>query len=282
MAYGVCIVLRVNVLFMISMCIHLFLILGHGVFTYSAIEVGTYIAEYKGRRINPVLGQTLIDDNVGQYIYFFSRNGQEHCIDAREAENICKFINDAPKRYTNTVMRVVDGEMPTLRLFAKRNIIPGEELRYTYDDEDPSRMWWRKDKRYLKPRVFSLDTPTVQIRDANIALLRSSDQLPSNDSKLKINSLEEDASSENISSQVVTDTDTGNNALGSVVASCEIEDVGRYVINETSSQPDVPTVHVSCDVESKEDGSVASGCDVDAVCAGYCADVDVKSRENDQ
>ena len=99
----------------------------------------------------------------------------EYCIDAILHVGICKFINDAPKRVANALMRVVDGDPPTLRLFARRSTNVGEEIRYTYH-EDTSRMWWRREERYLKPFTLPLNVPSVSIQAANEAILDRTDK----------------------------------------------------------------------------------------------------------
>lgn len=104
--------------------------------------------------ITPEDGQNRIDDNNGKYVYFFSRGGKEYCLDAMLSHNICKFINDSPKKYSNSYMKIVDVsplEPPKLALFSKKRILEGEELRYSYDESD--NMWWRSKgyERYLKP-----------------------------------------------------------------------------------------------------------------------------------
>lgn len=124
--------------------------------------------------ITPEDGQNRIDDNNGKYVYFFSRGGKEYCLDAMLSHNICKFINDSPKKYSNSYMKIVDVsplEPPKLALFSKKRILEGEELRYSYDESD--NMWWRSKgyERYLKPLHLMPGYIEVSIDDANKAII---------------------------------------------------------------------------------------------------------------
>ena len=56
-----------------------------------------------------------------------------HSIDASTSARICKYVNDTSSKYANCEMRIVEcNNKAHLCLFAKRNIIDGEELRYIY------------------------------------------------------------------------------------------------------------------------------------------------------
>ncbi len=60
---------------------------------------------------------------------------------------MCRLVNDGTGNEENAVMKKVTVEnRPHLALFAKRDILAGEEIRYSYGDNLPNTPW-REQKR---------------------------------------------------------------------------------------------------------------------------------------
>lgn len=58
------------------------------------------------------------------------------------SERLGKFVNDSPNKWANAVIKItyIQGN-PHLFLYAKKDINPGEEIRYDYGAPG---LWWRK------------------------------------------------------------------------------------------------------------------------------------------
>ena len=129
-------------------------------FATKVISPGTYIGQYMGEEIDVVESERRIEIGKGNYIYHFMKGQKEYVIDAIESTCIIKYVNDSPKRYANCQMRRIDINGPALGLFAVKEILVGQELRYPYGD-DPEKLWWRKHKQYVKPRFIKNGCPVV-------------------------------------------------------------------------------------------------------------------------
>ena len=73
-------------------------------------------------------------------------------IDATDTQRLCKFVNDEKQggKACNAVMKLkVYNKYPRLCLFATRDILQGEEIRYDYGDDSVS---WRQ----IKVRQFKI------------------------------------------------------------------------------------------------------------------------------
>ena len=139
-------------------------------FATKVISPGTYIGQYMGEEIDVVESERRIEIGKGNYIYHFMKGQKENVIDAIESTCIIKYVNDSPKRYANCQMRRIDINGPALGLFAVKEILVGQELRYPYGD-DPEKLWWRKHKQYVKPRFIKNGCPVVDSDEFPICVL---------------------------------------------------------------------------------------------------------------
>ena len=93
---------------------------GLGLFALAPIRTGEFIVEYWGKRISSKKA-----DELGTK-YLFELNGR-WVIDGSDRRNTARYINHACK--PNSVARVERG---TIRIRAKKNINPGDEITYHY------------------------------------------------------------------------------------------------------------------------------------------------------
>lgn len=140
---------------------HIDSFIGHGVFTKTAIVKGSPILCYTGdlisrkeaeRRSNAYAKQ-----NFGCFIFDLHFNGKRLSIDATLSSRLGRFVNDSPPNFNNCLMKqYVINHQPQLILVAKRDIVPYEELRYSYNDEN---LLWREKPNYCSP--FMLPSEVV-------------------------------------------------------------------------------------------------------------------------
>ena len=64
----------------------------------------------------------------------------------------------------------IDINGPAIGLFAVKEILVGQELRYPYGDE-PEKLWWRKHKEYVKPRFIKNGCPVVDSAEFPICVV---------------------------------------------------------------------------------------------------------------
>jgi len=93
---------------------------GLGLFAQVPIRKGTFIIEYWGKRL-----PADIADEIGTK-YMFELN-QRWTIDGSDRRNIARYINHSCR--PNAEARTVKG---TIRIYAQKNIKPGEEIAYNY------------------------------------------------------------------------------------------------------------------------------------------------------
>jgi uncharacterized protein len=93
---------------------------GLGLFAVAPIRAGQFIIEYWGKRISSEKA-----DGLGTK-YLFDLNGR-WVIDGSDRRNTARYINHACK--PNSVARVERG---AIRIRAKKNINPGDEITYHY------------------------------------------------------------------------------------------------------------------------------------------------------
>jgi SET domain-containing protein len=96
---------------------------GLGLFSRVAIPVGSFVAEYTGKRISTKEADAL----PTRYLFEIDR---EWTIDGSPRSNIARYINHACE--PNCEADVKDGR---IMLFAKRDIEAGEELTFDYGKE---------------------------------------------------------------------------------------------------------------------------------------------------
>ncbi len=106
---------------------------GLGLFSVSHIPKGEFIIEYTGERISEEEAQR----RAGKYLFTIT---QDVTVDGRGRENIARYINHS---CTPNAEAEADEEELRIRIFAKRNIKPGEELTYDYGKE-----YWNQ---HIKP-----------------------------------------------------------------------------------------------------------------------------------
>ena len=96
---------------------------GRGLFTNEAISPGACIIEYTGRSVS----RAEMIANSGKYLFWTSRWTM---IDGNIAGNSARFINHSCAPNCE-----IDIRHRRVYVFAKRTILPGEELTYDYDLE---------------------------------------------------------------------------------------------------------------------------------------------------
>ncbi|KAK3085105.1 hypothetical protein FSP39_024330, partial [Pinctada imbricata] len=131
-------------------------IVGKGLFSKREYAEGEFLIDYKGELISSEEGKKRYDSlsvKLGSFLFFFTCRKKKLCIDATFTKGLCRFGNDAGPgdRMENSEMRMVYSEKlkrPFLALFAKRQILKGEEIRYDYNDIN---LPWRKQTKVVKP-----------------------------------------------------------------------------------------------------------------------------------
>ncbi|XP_068188438.1 uncharacterized protein [Antennarius striatus] len=131
---------------------------GSGVFTSETIKRSTFVVEYRGK-ISQKQTKTVTCDSLENYVFDFSWNGTNWCVDASIKDgSLGRLVNDDHRR-PNCKMKKIDYEgEPHLCLFALRNISPGVEITYNYGE---SSYPWRS-----KESIEELNTSQ---RDTNAA-----------------------------------------------------------------------------------------------------------------
>ncbi|KAJ8045348.1 N-lysine methyltransferase KMT5A-B [Holothuria leucospilota] len=103
--------------------------IGKGVFAEKNFQKGEFLFEYPGHLKSADSTSSL---NEQTYIFYFMCNGSHLCIDATDSSGIGKYANDDWKD-PNAVVKLVHLEkIPKLLIFARKNIITNEEIRYDY------------------------------------------------------------------------------------------------------------------------------------------------------
>ncbi len=96
---------------------------GRGLFALEAIPKGACVIEYIGRPATP----KQMEENTGKYLFWTSAKTM---IDGNIRENTARYINHSCRPNCE-----VDQKGKRIFIFAKRRILPGEELFYDYGDE---------------------------------------------------------------------------------------------------------------------------------------------------
>uniref|UniRef100_A0A3B3TG06 Uncharacterized LOC111855400 n=1 Tax=Paramormyrops kingsleyae TaxID=1676925 RepID=A0A3B3TG06_9TELE len=113
---------------------------GRGVFAVSAFEEGEFIVEYRGDLINFEEAQRrrrIYHDALKGFMIDFIWQGKCWTIDAAlDDGSFGRLFNDDHLNPNCIIKRIIVGRQPHLCIFAMRDIIPGEELTYTYGDAD--------------------------------------------------------------------------------------------------------------------------------------------------
>ncbi|KAG8001019.1 Histone-lysine N-methyltransferase set-1 [Nibea albiflora] len=126
---------------------------GRGVFA-SAFRNGDFVLEHRGKLFppdSPPVFETYTETEA-TYLFEFKWKGRSWCLDASlEDQSLGRLVNDE-HRNPNCKMQVLQVDnMPHFCLFAVRDIVPGEEVTYSYGDSD----WpWHK-QRFNTLLIFS-------------------------------------------------------------------------------------------------------------------------------
>uniref|UniRef100_A0A3B3HU42 SET domain-containing protein n=1 Tax=Oryzias latipes TaxID=8090 RepID=A0A3B3HU42_ORYLA len=125
---------------------------GKGLFTCESIEPSSFVVEYRGNIF--ARGEGKHDDTVENYIFNFSWNRTNWCVDASaEDGSLGRFVNDEQKNPSCELKTVVYEGKPHLCLFALKKISPGEEITFNYGNRFYP---WRSEVRlFIFPLVLS-------------------------------------------------------------------------------------------------------------------------------
>ncbi len=98
---------------------------GLGLFTNQSYKKGDRVTEYTGEKIST----DTANDRGGQYLFELNSNW---VIDGRGREHLARYINHScrPNCYPE-----IDEKEEHITIYAKRKILPGEELTYNYGKE---------------------------------------------------------------------------------------------------------------------------------------------------
>lgn len=119
---------------------------GRGVIATKPFHKGDFVVEYAGDQISWEEARKREveysqNPNIGCYMYYFSANGRNFCIDATaESGRLGRLLNHSrrnPNCCTKLVWIPSSKQLePHLVINAKQDIIAGEELTYDYGDRD--------------------------------------------------------------------------------------------------------------------------------------------------
>ena len=131
-------------------------IAGWGLFANEDIKKDVLIGEYKGELINEDI--TNKRDKFKMYensTYMFTLDN-EYTVDSRKMGNVLRYANHS-KKYANAYPRVVfcNGHYK-IRLFAKRHIYKGEEIKFDYDGQGvlSKQFDWINNEKTSKSDIF--------------------------------------------------------------------------------------------------------------------------------
>jgi len=98
---------------------------GLGVFAQGEFKRSDFIIEYTGERITVKEA----DRRGGKYLFTVSK---EFTIDGKGRENTSRYLNHSCKPNAEAVL---DEDELRVRIYAKKKILPGEEITYDYGKE---------------------------------------------------------------------------------------------------------------------------------------------------
>lgn len=112
---------------------------GIGLFTKQFIEKGSRITEYRGLLID----NTEVEEHERKqiqrgeecYIFQFSWHRETLFIDGSWTDHVSKYINHS--RHANVKAKLEGEKYPHIVLYARKDIMPGEELFLDYNDRRP-------------------------------------------------------------------------------------------------------------------------------------------------
>ncbi len=98
---------------------------GLGIFAKADFKRGEFIIEYTGERITVEEA----DRRGGKYLFTVSK---KYTIDGKGRENTARYLNHSCKPNAEAVL---DEDALRVRIYAKKKILPGEEITYDYGKE---------------------------------------------------------------------------------------------------------------------------------------------------
>nr|XP_020474167.1 uncharacterized protein LOC109970738 [Monopterus albus] len=146
---------------------------GRGVFTHESIEPSSFVVEYRGKIFaNKETDKNKCEDRLNNYLFNFSWNGTNWCIDASaEDGSLGRFVNDDHLSPNCEMKKVVCEGKPHLCLFALRKISAGKEITYNYGNS--SYPWRATTSSYLHD---SSEGPNTSQADGNAAAASPGDE----------------------------------------------------------------------------------------------------------
>ncbi|KAI7789270.1 putative variant-silencing SET domain-containing protein-like [Triplophysa rosa] len=113
---------------------------GRGVFSSHHFQKGDFLVEYRGEVITKDEYQRrhkLYHKALDVFLFEFRFNGKQLWVDAaREDGSLGRLVNDEHVNPNSKMHIITVDRKPHLCLFAKKDIIPGEEITYNYGDSD--------------------------------------------------------------------------------------------------------------------------------------------------
>jgi len=120
---------------------------GRGVIATRKFLKNEFVVEYSGELIDILTARKrekkyAQDIRVGCYMYYFTYQNQQYCVDAtEESDRLGRLVNHS--RNGNLIPKVIEvQEIPRLVLIAKRDIDPNEELTYDYGDRSKEALFY--------------------------------------------------------------------------------------------------------------------------------------------
>jgi SET domain-containing protein len=98
---------------------------GLGLFATQPLKKGDFIIEYTGERIS----EEEANRRGGKYLFTLTT---DWTIDGKGRDNIARYINHS---CTPNAEAELDEDELRVRIFAKKKILPGEEIQYDYGSE---------------------------------------------------------------------------------------------------------------------------------------------------
>lgn len=117
---------------------------GRGIRSLKPFAKNEFVVEYKGDTIDIQTAklrekQYAQDPSIGSYMYFFTFNNKQYCVDATEESPFKgRLINHSALRPNLKTKAIELNGIQHLILVAKRDIEVGEELLYDYGDRTPA------------------------------------------------------------------------------------------------------------------------------------------------
>ncbi|RVE66764.1 hypothetical protein OJAV_G00110630 [Oryzias javanicus] len=150
---------------------------GKGVFTCESIEPSSFVVEYRGSIFTQEEGER--DDTVENYLFNFSWNGTNWCVDASaEDGSLGRLVNDDQKSPTCELRKLVYEQKPHLCLFALKKISAGQEITFNYGN---SSYPWRSKQEEAETKTNPPETDSNDSSYVPSVLLDKTEESSSSD-----------------------------------------------------------------------------------------------------